>query len=430
MFYICGDLYSHIYHIFIQNWIKNKNKIADSLFEPILPESTEDYIVKKYHKSQINLNHSRYYFQNLYKERKLFKINYSYLPYTKIDKSISYDETADKIYNLTGMLNITKLDYYYNKTDINTLNFNHIHLSMGFDRNYIELSSISIASILNTSSPDTYVHFHILAIEFTFEDMKKIISLNKINKNVEFVFYNSKQAEYDFGIRATKEWRGIGDYTRVLAPEIVNNTNKILIMDSGDIIVQKDISEIYFFDLEDNYFSWILEDVAGNHKVLWDEFFRNYFYPNSGICLVNVRSFRRDKLYEKAFYVGRSYKDLPCPYQDILFVISNYKFKYMPLKYNCKLFFDNDEQMENKISQTKLIERWTKNQKYSPYKYSVDEIMEAALDPVIMHFYQDKITFGNYCNRYTVQWVKYTELIGLYDIMKKKYPSPFKKCGL
>ena len=179
------------------------------------------------------------------------------------------------------MLNITKLDYYYNKTDINTLNFNHIHLSMGFDRNYIELSSISIASILNTSSPDTYIHFHILAIEFTFEDMKKIISLNKINKNVEFVFYNSKQAEYDFGIRATKEWRGIGDYTRVLDPEIVNNTNKILIMDSGDIIVQKDISEIYFFDLEDNYFSWILEDVAGNHKVLWDEFFRNYFYPNS-----------------------------------------------------------------------------------------------------------------------------------------------------
>ena len=180
---------------------------------------------------------------------------------------------------------------------------------------------------MNTSSPDTYIHFHILAIEFTFEDMKKIISLNKMNKNVEFVFYNSKQAEYDFGIRATKEWRGIGDYARVLAPEIVNNTNKILIMDSGDIIVQKDISEIYFFDLEDNYFSWILEDVSGNHKVLWDEFFRNYFYPNSGICLVNVRSFRRDKLYEKAFYVGRSYKDLHCPYQDILFVISNYKFK-------------------------------------------------------------------------------------------------------
>lgn len=222
----------------------------------------------------------------MYNERKLFIINYSYSPYININKSVSYDENADLIYFSSGMLNITKLDYYYNNIDIDVSNFNHIHLSMGFDKNYIYLSLISIASILNTSSVDTYIHFHILCLNFKFEDMKKIIQLKRINKNVEFIFYNAKQAEYDFKERGKKEERGVGDYTRILAPQIVNNTNKILIMDSGDVIAQKDISEVYFFDLEDNYFSWILEDVAGNPNINYNKFFRNNFYPNSGICLV------------------------------------------------------------------------------------------------------------------------------------------------
>lgn len=138
--------------------------------------------------------------------------------------------------------------------------------------------------------------------------MKKISGLKTINKNVEFVFYNALQALYDFGERGKKEWRGVGDYTRLLAPEIVNNTNKLLTMDSGDVLAQKDISEVYFYDLEDNYFSWILEDVAGNEGVNWDKFFRNELYPNSGICLINIRLWRRDNLYKQAIIVADSYK--------------------------------------------------------------------------------------------------------------------------
>ena len=410
--------------------IKKKNKIKNLVInEPILPDSDKEYIVKPYYKSPVNLSHIRFNFKNnLLNNRKVFKINYSYYPYTKINKLISYEENAENIYNLTGMLNITKLDYYYNNTDINTLNLNHIHLTMGFDSNYIDLSTISIASILNTSSSNTYIHFHILLLNCNFNDMKKIINLKKINKNVDFVFYNAIQAEYDFGDRSRKEWRGVGDYTRILAPEIVNNTNKILMMDSGDVIAQKDISEVFYFDLEDNYFSWILEDLAGNDEVKWSKFFRNYFYPNTGICLFNIRLWRKDHLYKHSILVANSYKNLPCPYQDILFVISNYKFNYMPLKYNCKQFFNTDEEKKNKAKNTELIKRWMNNQRFSPYKYSVEEIIEAATDPVINHLYQDKITYGIGCTSLTIQWINYAKMTGLFEIIKKKYPKPFDIC--
>ena len=408
---------------------KNKNIIRILfiiiIFIITLYYFNEKYRVKKYSKSILNLINIRYRFKDLYNQRKLFKINYSYIPYTKLDKSISYDENAIYIYNSTGMLNLTKLDYYYNNTDINTLNFNHIHLSMGFDNNYIELSLISISSILNTSNSDTFIHFHILVIKFSFEEMKKITQLKRINKNVEFIFYNSMQAIYDFGERSNTEWRGLGEYTRILAPQIVNDTDKLLILDSGDIIAQKDVSEVFFFDLEDNYFSWILEDIAGNSLVKWNKFVINNFYPNSGVCLTNVSLFRKDELYKAAFFAAKAYKDLPCPMQDIFSIISNYKFCYLPLKYNAKLFFEKDEQMENKQINTNLIQRWINKQKFTPFKYSVEEILEAALDPVINHIYQDKITDGIGCNKITIQWINYAKLTGFYEKIKEKYPKPF-----
>ena len=326
------------------------------------------------------------------------------------------------------MLNITKLDYYYNNIDINTLNLNHIHLTMGFDTNYIELSSIGIASILNTSSPDTYIHLHILALNFTFNDMKKIIGLKAINKNIDFIFYNGMQAIYDFAEKAKNERRGVGDYTRILAPEIVNNTNKILMMDSGDIIVHKDLSEIFFYELEDNYFSWILEDQAGNEQMTWSIFVRNNFYPNTGICLFNVRLWRKDNLYKQSILATIAYKSLPCPYQDILLIISNFKFKYFPLKYNCHPFFDTDEDMKNRNNNTKLIKEWMNNQRFSPYKYSIEEIIEAATDPVINHFYHNKIHNTIRCNSLTMKWIQYSKLTGLYEDIKRKYPKPFISC--
>ena len=368
-------------------------------------------------------------FKSILNERRIFEMNYSYEPYMNIDKSISYDQNADIIYNKTGILNITKLDYYYNGIFKDTSNLNHIHISMGFDVNFIELSSIAIASVFNTSYPNTYIHLHIMAINFSFIHMKKIIQLKRFHENVDFIFYNSIQAEYDFGERASKEYRGIGDYTRILAPEIVNDTDRILIVDTGDVIAQKDISEVYNFDLGDNYFAWILEDTAGNEYADENKFFRNNFYPNTGICLINVKLWRENDLYKKSILVSRSYHILPCPYQDIIFVVSDFKFKYMPLKYNCKLFFETDEQMKNKDVNSKYIKKWIDNQKYSPYRYSVEEILEAALDPVINHIYQEKIYKGVGCNKLTIQWLKYATTSGFYEEIKKKYPIPFETCG-
>jgi lipopolysaccharide biosynthesis glycosyltransferase len=204
---------------------------------------------------------------------------------------------------------------------------------MSFNKNYIDLALISIASILNTSNFNTYIHFHILGLNFSICEIRKIINLRKINNQFEFIFYNAKQAEYDFDI-GLKDWRGIGNYAKILIPQIINGTNKILILDSGDILCQKDLSELYFYDIEDNYFGWVLDQNAGNQMIKVDKFMTNYFHPNSGVLLVNIRLFRKDELYKKAVFVSRSYNSFENPCQDILETIANYKFVFIPLNYN------------------------------------------------------------------------------------------------
>jgi len=394
----------------------------------IFPQNiTKNNIIKKYYISYFNSSEYKYNFQKIFDNRKTFEINYSYLPYMNIDKTISYKKNAEKIYNSTGILNITKLDYFYNNIDINTRNLNHIHLTIGLDNNYIPITLVAIASILNTSSLDTYIHLHIMGYNFNFDDMEKFIKLKKINKNIDFIFYSTKQAEYDFFEKSKGYHRGFGDYVRLLAPQIINNTDKVLALDAGDILAQKDISEVYFYDLEDNYFAYIIELDAGLKRSK-NPFTNNNFYCNAGVILINCTKFRKDELYKKAFFVAMSVTKLKFPYQDIFSYIPLYKIKIMPLKYNCKLFFENDMQMKNKDNNTKFIKQWIKFQKSNPFKYSLQEILEAALDPVIVHYYLHKITNNIGCNKYTFQFIKYSKLTGFYDEIKSKYPIPFKMC--
>ena len=414
------NAYNNIYNTILRN-IKN-NSIVDS---PSIPEIDEEINGKKYFKSYYNNSNIRYHFEDLFLNRKIFQINYSYLPYENIDKSKSYDYNANYIYESTGMLNITKLDQaFYNKENTNTLSLNHIHLSMGHDVNYILLSLISISSILNTMNNNTFIHFHFVLLGCKFEDMKQIIALKKINYNVEFIFYNGKQAELDFSMYSKKEVRGLGEYTRFLIPEIVNNTNRIIILDSGDIIAKKDLSEIYFFDIQDNYFGFALDPLAGKNYNFF-VFAKNKFYPNTGVCLVNVKRFRKDNLYMAGYFVRLAYDHLPCPFQEMFFLVSQYKFKFFPLIYNYPQFFNSEKDFYNKKYNTSIINFYLENQKHSPFRYTLEEIFEAEANQVIDHLFLAK-PFSNKANKENGKiWINYAKLANISEKLRLKYPKTF-----
>ena len=82
--------------------------------------------------------------------------------------------------------------------------------------------------------------------------MKKLNSLkSKINNNTEFIFHNGDKVLKDFGKNIKKESRGIPEYARFLSPYFVNDSDRIIVTDSADLLIKKDLLELYNFPLEE-----------------------------------------------------------------------------------------------------------------------------------------------------------------------------------
>ena len=253
---------------------------------------------------------------------------------------ISYDDLGNLYFNLNNTLSFNELEklYYGMKYTINS-SYNHIHILFAFDNDYYLLSSVTITSILKTANENSYIHFHIIASKgFQFQTMKKLNSLKvKINNNSDFIFYNGSRVEEDFGKKIIKEKFGTGEYAKLLASELLDkNIERVIILDSGDLLIQKDLLELYNYPLNDYLIMGVIDPYAFCVKYL-SFFFRKYKYINAGVVIYNLKKWREMNLYQDIvkFYKSFNYKKLLTPHQDIINCFLPFEsIGYLPLKYN------------------------------------------------------------------------------------------------
>jgi len=167
-----------------------------------------------------------------------------------------------------------------------------------------------------------------------------------------------------------------------------------------------------------------LDILAGkNHN--YYVFAKNKFYANIGVCLVNVLLFRKNLLYRAGYFARLAYNNLPCPTQEMFFMISNYKFKYFPLIYNCPQFVGDDMIIKNKKYDTPLIKFYLENQNNSIFKYTYDELIEAESKKIIIHLFTTKILAKKANKKNGKIWVNYAKLSNAYEKLKLKHPKIF-----
>ena len=76
------------------------------------------------------------------------------------------------------------------------------------------------------------------------------------------------------------------------------------------------------------------------------------------------------------------------------------------------------------------MNHWLTFQENSPFRYSKKELIEASLDPVIIHLYASK-PFWNLANdNNTLMWINYSKMAGVFNEMKQKYPDVFKRFNM
>ena len=177
--------------------------------------------------------------------------------------------------------------------------------------------------------------------------------------------------------------------------------------------------------MEDNYFGFALDIFAGNNNNVY-VFTKNKFYPNIGACLVNIRLFRKDNLYKAGYFTRLAYSYLPCPTQEMFFLVSQYKIKYFPLIFNYPQFYNNELEYIGKQYNNSLINFYMQGQENSPFRYTINEIIEGEENQVINHLFFSK-PYMNLANKQNGKtWVNYAKLANAYDKLKEKYPQTFK----
>ena len=108
---------------------------------------------------------------------------------------------------------------------------------------------MTFASIMDSQKKDTKLRFHFaVVLNFTALDMLKTHSLrDKIREDVEFNFYNAKRVETELkGLNP----KGPGAVAKLLLPELLpEDIQKILIFDTGDVLVLRDLTEVYNWNI-------------------------------------------------------------------------------------------------------------------------------------------------------------------------------------
>jgi lipopolysaccharide biosynthesis glycosyltransferase len=331
----------------------------------------------------------------------------------------SYDAKGKNIYSTYGYLNFNKLDEIYYGTKIDDFKFNHIHISMSFNNNYYLLSSVTIASILENSSNSSFIHIHIISVDnFMYSTMKKLNSLKyKINNNSEFIFYNGKEAEEDFGLQTKNEFRGLGEYARLLSLKIINNTDRVIVIDSADLIIKADLFELYNYPLDNLFFRGTVDPFAP----CWNySLYNKKDFINGGVILFNLKRCKENNLYHQAvkFYNNFKYKvEFNTPYQDILnHFISAKSMGLLPLRYNMQGYAEIKDNYN--YSNYNLLNHLN----CSTFYKKENEIKKEEKKLVIRHYNKFKVYDGN-GEKLEKEWNYYAKKTGFYKEICGKYPK-------
>jgi lipopolysaccharide biosynthesis glycosyltransferase len=253
--------------------------------------------------------------------------------------------------------------------------------------------------------------------------MKKLNSLKyKINNNTEFIFHDGSKAEIDFGFQIKSEPYGVGEYARLMSPELINDTDRILVTDSGDLFIEKDLYELYNYPLDDKLIKGVVDPYT---KCFQDYYFfkkENYF--NGGVLLLNSKKWREMGIYQDIvnFYNSFKYKGrLPTPIQDILNTFfPSLAVGTLPLRYNFQGFYDIKASREdNEYSTFSNIF----NLECSLFKGRDDILTEEEKNLVIRHNNKLKVHNGESTYELIQKWGYYVNLTGFYDEICSKYHS-------
>ncbi len=228
------------------------------------------------------------------------------------------------------------------------------------NNNYAPYMSVAIQSLISQASSSNKYHLYILYSDLDERYFNPILNMSTSNVEITFLDVNGK-IEYEIQNLYSRAHYSKEMYYRILIPDIFRPYKKVLYLDC-DIVVRKDVAELYNIDIEDNYLGGII-NISSEQMC---KYIKNQLhlpvnnYINSGILIINCNEFRDNYIKEKCFDLVRKNSSYVCPDQDILNLVCYQHIYYLDMKWNFQWGYSiNDPAREDLIKiDNELLEKY------------------------------------------------------------------------
>ena len=302
-------------------------------------------------------------------------------------------------YNSNGEINLNKFqEESVNQKDYKTPNegLTNIHISASLPENFTNEVITHLSSALYRLSSSSFLHVHLMSTDnFTLESFSRLINMvHKVNNNTEIIVYNAQQTLKDFKIREDKQCLFSKEYARLYALKAIKGVQKLIMLNIDNVMVEKDLNELYNIDMNDIYIRGITEVPYIRYKVDWMDnyLFDKSHFVNGDVLLVNLELSQKEEFYNKVIELNNNelYNKVEDPVQDLLNILMRKKIEFFHPKYNKINFYENQEE---KNDEGKWYPWVTEAMKYSEkfnHFYTKGDLLSADEDPFIVNYVWEK----------------------------------------
>ncbi len=213
-----------------------------------------------------------------------------------------------------------------------------IPLICATDENYAPFASIMMKSVLMHTK--SFIDFYVL--DGGIKDKTKKLIQEDLKKYSNHELHFVDMSKFNLSKFPSIHHYSVNAFSRYFIPLILHDYKKVLYMDV-DIIVRRDITELYQQNMDNFPIAAVLEDFyEGNYTYLkqyiWPKYTAGDRYFNSGVLLMDIQKLNKMNFTEKAIQLTcQIYDRLNTADQDIFnilfennFKILDYRFNYMP----------------------------------------------------------------------------------------------------
>ena len=230
-----------------------------------------------------------------------------------------------------------------------------MNITFSADNKYAQFLGVTLCSIFENKRGSYNINIYVLDGGIEKENKEKLKSLvSKYSENIHFIkIDNSFFKDFYISGHITH-----ATYYRILIPKLLQDLDKILYLDC-DIIVLKDIFELYNINIDNYLFAAVNEGVLDRQKEL--RMPENEPYFNAGVMLMNLKRWREENISEKIIqFIKDNPKKLKNWDQDALNATMYGKWLNLNIKFNyTKLLREKNKLQQKEIKDNVSVIHYT-----------------------------------------------------------------------